>query len=120
MEQFEIEQAHTLSLEEIRAVAEEEITKGCNPCLKKLVFIETRAKGDQPRKIFPAYPYSVLPGKDGDVLILFVVQYIMKSYNTACISISMNDIGVNCRFWNLPPTEKVMDAVPLADAAGVQ
>lgn len=120
MEQFEREQAHPLSLEEIKAIAEEEIAKGSNPCLRRMVFIETRAKEDQPRKIFPAYPFSILPGKDGDVLVLFVVQFVMQSYNTACITISVKDIGVTCRFWNLPPTEKAMDAVPLADVSGVQ
>lgn len=120
MERFEREQAHVISLEEIRKIAEEEIEKGSNPCLRKMMFIETRATEKNLRKIFPAYPYTVMPGKDCDVLVLFVVQYIMKSYNTACITIPVTDIGVTCRFWNLPPTDEVMDKMPLADVSGVQ
>lgn len=120
MERFEREQAHVISLEEIRKIAEKEIVKGDNPCLNKLVYMETRATEKTPRKIFPAYPYTVMPGKDCDVLVLFVGQYIMKSYNTACITIPVTDIGVTCRFWSLPPTDEVMDKIPLADVSGVQ
>lgn len=120
MERFARMQVHELSLEDIQKIADEEITKGSNPCLDKLVYIETRAKGEHPRKIFPAYPFSVMDGKDGKVVVVFMVQYIMRTYTTACITFAAGDIGVTCRFWNLPPTDEVMDAVPMVDASGVQ
>ena len=37
MERFARMQAHELSLEDIQKIADEEITKGSNPCLDKLV-----------------------------------------------------------------------------------
>lgn len=113
MEQFEREQAHPLTIDDIRKIADEEIVKDSNPCLKKLVYIETRETEKQSRRIFPAYPFSVTEGRDGDVLILFIVQYAMKTYQTVGTAIPMSDVGVTCRFWNLPPKESVMDRDPL-------
>ena len=113
MEQFAREQAHPLTLEDIRSIADEEIVKGSNPCLRKLVYLETRETENQSRRLFPAYPFSVTEGKDGDVLVLFVVQYAMKTYQTIGTAIPVKDIGVTCRFWNLPPQESVMDLNPL-------
>ena len=112
--------ASVIGPEKIREIVKEELKKGDNPCLTKLLFMETRAKGEHPRKIFPAYPFDIVSGKDGDVLVVFLVQYLMKTYNTACITFPMKDIGVTCRFWDVPPTDAAMDAFPLKDTAEVQ
>ena len=73
-----------------------------------------------PRKIFPVYPADIIGGKDGDVLILYVVQCLGGQYSTVCITVPVSDIGVKCRFWTLPPVPSVMDAMPLKDVPEVQ
>lgn len=117
MERFAREQAHTLSLEEIQDTIDAEVS---NPCIERLIYVETRATDKRERKIFPVYPFDLMEGADGKVLVLFVVQYIMKQYTTACITIPVSDIGVKCRFWNLPPTEDILDKMPMADSSEVQ
>lgn len=117
MERFEREQAHPLSLEDLKEMTKKEVS---NPCLESLIYVETRATEKRPRKLFPAYPFDIVEGNEEDELILYVVQFIMQHYNTACISIPISEIGVKCRFWNLPPTEKLLDLMPMADSREVQ
>lgn len=120
MQKFAREQIHELTEKELREMAEAEIQKGENPCLNRLVFVETRATEKTPRKIFPAYPASILSSEHGDALVVFIVQFMMGQYSTLCIKMPFSEIGVKCRFWSLPPTESVMDAMPLKDTAEVQ
>jgi len=121
MQKFEREQIRELTEKELREMAEAEIVKGENPCLNRLIFVETRATEKTPRKIFPAYPASILSSEDkGDALVLFIVQYMMGQYSTLCIKMPFSEIGVKCRFWTLPPVDAVMDALPLKDVPEVQ
>ena len=122
MQRFAREQIRELTEKELREMAEAEIQKGENPCLNRLIFVETRATEKTPRKIFPVYPSGVLSGedKDGDALVVFIVQYMMGQYSTLCIKMPFKEIGVKCRFWTLPPVDAVMDAMPLKDVPEVQ
>ena len=120
MQKFEREQIRELTEEDLRYILRGELEKGSNPCLNRLFFVETRATERMPRKIFPVYPADIIGGKDGDVLIVYVVQFIAGQYSTACITMPVSDIGVKCRFWTLPPVDAVMDAMPLKDVAEVQ
>ena len=120
MQKFEREQTRELTADDLRDIVGVELKKGGNPCLDRLFFVETRATKKVPRKIFPVYPAEVVSGKDGDVLVAFVVQSVIGQYCTSCITIPFGDIGVKCRFWTLPPVDAVMDTMPLKDAAEVQ
>lgn len=120
MERFAREQAHVIGVEELNKITDEEIVKGMNPCMDRLVFMETRATEKTPRKLFPAYPLYMMEGKEGKVLVMVVVQYMNKMYNTCAIAQPVGDIGVKFRFWNLPPTEEAMDALPMVDIQGAQ
>lgn len=120
MQKFEREQIRELTADDLRDIVGFEIEKGQNPCLDRLFFVETRATKKVPRKIFPVYPAEVVGGKDGDMLVVYVVQFMAGQYGTACTTIPVGDIGVKCRFWTLPPVDAVMDAMPLKDAAEVQ
>ena len=118
MEKFAREQAHTLSLNQL-----EEILKDTGkPTINRLIFAETRSTEKKKRGIFPCWPGEVRAATDDKPrsVILFMAQFIAGNYNTICVEIPEPDIGVTIRFWNLPPMEEVMDAMPMADAKEVQ
>lgn len=117
MERFEREQAHPISLEEIEELTQRQVS---NPCIERLVYVETRQKGTQERKIFPAWPFEVMEGKDGKVIVMYVAQYMMRQYITACVTVPVKDIGATFRIWNLPPSDSLMERMPLADKSEVQ
>ena len=120
MKRFASDEARVISPEELQKITDEEITGGMNPCMDRLIFIETRATERTPRKLFPAYPLYMMEGKDGKVLVMVLVQYMNKMYSTCAIAQPVSDIGVKFRFWTLPPTEEAMDAVPMPDTSEVQ
>ena len=120
MKRFTSLQAHVIGVEELKKITDEEIVKGMNPCMDRLMFLETRATKKTPRKLFPAYPLYMMEGKEGKVLVIALVQYMNKMYSTCAIAQPVSDIGVKFRFWNLPPTEEAMDALPMADIQEVQ
>ena len=104
MNRFEREQAHALELDDILTMLEAEAK---NICLDRLVFLQAR---------------DMKTNESGDKreLYMFVVQNVAGKYNTAYLCVPEKAIGVTCRFWNLPPSQDVIDKNPLTDTAEVQ
>ena len=117
MERFGREQAHTLSLDDLETMIN---TDSMNPCIERLIYVETRKTERKERSIYPGYPAQVKE-KDGKrMLIFFVNQCMAGQYNTACVSMPEDEIGVKARFWNLPPMEEIMEKDPMISSAEVQ
>lgn len=118
MERFMREQAHTLTMDDLLEMVEKEPG---NVTMNRLIFIETRATDKMPRSLFPCWPAQVREDKDGNrSVILFVTQCLKGSYGIICIDEAEKDFGVKCRFWNLPPTEDLLNSMPMTDSAEVQ
>ena len=117
MERFGREQAHVMSLDDLQKMIDSE---SMNPCIERLIYIETRKTDRKERAIYPGYPAQIKE-KDGKrSLIFFVNQCMAGQYNTACVSVPEEDIGVKLRFWNLPPAEEVLEKDPLMSTVEVQ
>ena len=118
MNRFKREQAHTLNVDELLKMVEDDVT---NPTVNRLIFIETRATDNRNRGIFPCWPAQVKTDKDGKrSVILFVTQCLKGSYGIICIEEPEDTVGVKIRFWNLPPSDEVLDAFPMTDSTEVQ
>lgn len=117
MERFGQEQAHTLDFDDLQKMID---TESMNPCIERLIYVETRKTDRKERSIYPGYPAQIKE-KDGKrSLIFFVNQCMAGQYNTACVSVPEEDIGIKLRFWNLPPSEEVLNKKPLISSAEVQ
>lgn len=117
MERFGREQAHTLGFDDLQKMIDSE---SMNPCIERLIYVETRKTERKERSIYPGYPAQIKE-KDGKrSLIFFVNQCMAGQYNTACVSVPEEDIGIKLRFWNLPPAEEVLEKDPLISSVEVQ
>lgn len=110
MERFEREQAHPMTMDELQALID---SNSMNPCLDRLVFIETRKTERRERAIYPGYPAQIKEQNGKKSVIVFVNQCMAGHYNTACVAMAEEEIGKKCRFWSLPPTDEVMDKLPM-------
>lgn len=118
MNRFMREQAHTMSVEELLGMVESDVT---NPTVNRLIFLETRATENRNRGIFPCWPAQVRTNKDGKrSVILFVVQCLKGSYGIICIEEPEDALDVKIRFWNLPPSDEMLDSMPMTDSTEVQ
>ena len=117
MERFGREQAHTLSMDDLQAIID---TDSMNPCIERLIYVETRKTERKERSIYPCYPAQIKE-KDGvRSVIFFVNQCMAGQYNTACVAMPENEIGVKARFWNLPPQDEIMEKDPMISSTEVQ
>ena len=117
MERFGREQAHTLDMDDLQAIID---TDSMNPCIERLIYVETRKTERKERSIYPCYPAQIKE-KDGvRSVIFFVNQCMAGQYNTACVSMPENEFGVKARFWNLPPNEDVLEKEPMISSVEVQ
>jgi hypothetical protein len=118
MERFEREQTRVLELDDLEKMLED---RGMNPCVDQLIFVETRRSQKKERAIYPAYPAQIKVRENGKrALIFFVNQCIAAQYNTACVVLEEDEIGVKARFWTLPPTEALLEKMPLMSIAEAQ
>lgn len=117
MERFGREHAHTLSMDDLQTIVD---TDSMNPCIERLIFVETRKTDKRERSIYPCYPAQIKE-KDGvRSVIFFVNQCMAGQYNTACVAMPENEIGVKARFWNLPPRDEMMESDPMISSTEVQ
>lgn len=118
MKRFQREQAHTLSMDDLANVLE---AQSKNPCMERLIFVETRKTPRKERSLFPCWTADIREDKDHKrTLVFFAVQLLGGQYNTVCMQIPEENLGKICRFWNLPPAEEAMDADPLPESTEVQ
>ena len=101
-----------LDIEQIKSMI---LGKDNNPTVARLIFIETRPTPKNKRKVFPCYPVFVDNAETGK-LTISIAQCSMNRYFFGYAKIPVEDIGVKCRFWSLPPTDALMDLNPLEPA----
>lgn len=118
MQKFEREQTHVIDISEIEKMLNEDPS---NPTIRRLMFVETRSTQKGAHIVFPCYPaYFIEPNDEEKSLVFFAIQCVGGNYQSVCIKIPISDIGVKCRFWSLPPTDELMQKMPMANAKQVQ
>ena len=97
-------------------------TNPANPVISRMIFIETRKSKNCARKVFPCYPIARGDddGKAEDSILIAVVQAAGGTkFFVGYINMPVKDIGVTCRFWDMPPTDILMDQDPLPPAPDI-
>lgn len=126
MERFEREQTRVLELDDLEKMLEElkkkvDEKQPINPCIDQLIFVETRQSTKKKRAVYPAYPAKIKVRENGKrALVFFVNQAMAGQYNTAMVVLEEDEIGVKARFWTLPPTEALLEKMPLMSIAEAQ
>lgn len=119
MERFAREQAHMVSLDDIQKMTDSESR---NICLDRMIFLVARNMKTKECNIYPCYPAMIASEEESGKrsIYIFLVQNVAGRYNTAYLNIPEGDIGTTCQFWNLPPSQELMDKNPLKDSTEVQ
>ena len=116
------ESAKIMSPEEIRDFIEDDDYDSVT--VDKLVFIETRAVGDQPGKIFPCYPYAWREEENdkGEAKLTFmadIIQFAFGEFGFIQVKLNEDEFGKTKRIWDKPPTKRLRDEMPFLEE-GVQ
>lgn len=113
--------AKVLTAEEIKEMIDDESMD--NVVVNGLLFIETRAKDDQPGKVFPCYIYAWREEeKDGKKQLAFqadVIQFRHGEFGMIQVILHEDEFGVTKRIWDKPPTKAMRDIMPFLEE-GVQ
>lgn len=121
------ENAKVLSAEELKELIDEEYT---NPTVERMMFIETKDKGEIPGKVFPCYleawgedekaKVGIDPGLRFQICIM---QSMGGEFGLLRVVIYAKELGTNKRIWDKPPTKHRRDDTPwvtVSTAAEVQ
>lgn len=112
------EKAKILGAEEIREMINDESLE--NVVVNGLLFIETRAKGDQPNKVFPCYIYAWKEEeKDGKTQLAFqadIIQFRNGEFGMIQVILHEDEFGVSKRIWDKPPTKGLRAEHPFVEA----
>lgn len=113
------EGAKVLSANEVKEFLLEEDCK--NPTVEGLMFIETRAHGDIPGKVFPCYVYAFTEDPDGKLLFRAnIIQYRNgEGFGMLEVYLHEDELGVSKRIWDKPPTKGLRNETPFLEE-GVQ
>ena len=98
-----------------------------NPTIQRLMYIETRGKGDIPGKVFPCY-LEAWKSKDGgmakaDPAVQFglcIVQSSGGEFGMVRVRVGSEELGKDKRIWDLPPTEALRKQHPFMDSGVIQ
>lgn len=120
-----MENAHVIEAAELKEIIEEEST---NPTVERLMFIEVKSKDENPSKIFPCYMEAW--GQEENAALLAdpglrfqccIVQSMGGEFSMVRVVIMANELGVNKRIWDKPPTKGRREDTPwVAVEEGVQ
>ena len=91
-----------------------------NAVVNGMLFIETRAKGDTPSKVFPCYPvaWKEEEKEDGSTQLAFkvdIIQLVSGEFGIIQVVVHEDEIGITKRFWNKPPTKGLRDEHPFVE-----
>lgn len=100
-----------LSMDTIKEILE---SKSMNPTIARLIFMETRKGPNVERKVFPCYPVKL--SEDEKVLTVSVAQCTTNQYLFGVARLPVEDLGVVFRFWDMPPSDELLDIDPLKPA----
>lgn len=112
------EGAKILTSTELKEMIEEECN---NPTIERLMFIETRAKGDQPGKIFPCYifAWAMEPVEPGPAEALMfkadIVQMMGGDFGMLEVVLHEKEFGTKYRIWDKPPKKNVREETPFIE-----
>lgn len=115
------ENACVIDAEELKEIIDEEYT---NPTIERMMFVETKSKGEVPGKVFPCYLEAWGEDMDGVMKIdpgLRFQACIMQSkggeFGLVRVIIYAKDLGVDKRIWDKPPTKHRRNDTPWAAIA---
>ena len=119
------DQAKVMTTDELLKKLEEECT---NPTIQRLMFIETKAHGDIPGKVFPCYLEAWRMPEEGAAAqanpeIEFgvcIVQSVHSEFGMVRVRIRASELGADKRIWNLPPGEALRNRTPFVDSGVIQ
>ena len=110
------ENAKVIEAEELKEIIEEEYT---NPTIERLMFIETKAKGDIPGKVFPCYleawgeeENAAVKTDPGLRFQVCIAQSMNGEFSMVRVYILAKDLGVTKRIWDKPPTKGRREDTP--------
>ena len=110
------ENAKIIDAEELKELIEEQ---HANPCVERLIFLETKGKGEDDGHIFPAYveawAYDDIKPAQNHKSIMFkmaLTQYIQGETAMVQVVVRESDIGKNKRIWDKPPKKSLRDETP--------
>ena len=115
------ENAKVIEAEELKEMIEEELT---NPTIERLMFIETKEKGDIPGKVFPCYLVAWGQEENAEVksdpglrFRVDILQCVGGEFSIVQVIVMANELGVNKRIWDKPPTKGRREYIPWATVA---
>lgn len=112
------ENARVIEAEELKEIIEEEYS---NPTVERLMFIETKAKDNMPGKVFPCYMEAWGEEENAEVKVdpglrfqMSIAQCVNGEFGLIRVVVLANELGVNKRIWDKPPTKGRRDDTPWA------
>lgn len=110
------ESAKVISPEELKELIEEQ---HANPCVERLIFVETKAKEGVDSRIFPAFVEAwgyddIKPAQDHKTMMfkMALTQYTKGEIAMVQVVIRETEIGVNKRIWDKPPKKDLRNFTP--------
>lgn len=118
------ESAKMIGAEELKEIIDEEYT---NPTVERLMFLETKANGEMPGKIFPCYmeAWAKDEGKssvEADKLMFqcCIVQCTEGQFSMLRVVLHEDELGIRKRIWDKPPTKGLREDHPWLDTEVTQ
>lgn len=115
------ENAKVIGAEELKEIINEEYT---NPTVERMMFIETKDKGEIPGKVFPCYLEAWSEESTGAVKVdpglrfqVCIMQSKGGEFGLIRVIILANELGQTKRIWDKPPTKHRRNDTPWASVA---
>ena len=109
------ENAKVIDAQELKEMIEE---KHSNPCVERLIFLETRGKDGKEGKIFPAYieawAHDDVKNEERDLLVfkMAIAQYVRGEIAHVQVALHEEEIGKTKRIWDKPPKKDLRNETP--------
>ena len=115
------ENAKVIGPEELKEIIMEEGLS--NPTIERMVFLETKDKGEIPGKVFPCYLEAWGEDNPGIRFLCCIMQTREGEFKLLKVAIHSSELGISKRIWDKPPTKHRRDDTPwvtVSTAAEVQ
>lgn len=110
------ESAKVIGPEELKELIEEQ---HANPCVERLIFLETKGKEGSEGRIFPAYIEAwgyddIKPAQNHKTMMfkMALTQYIKGEVSMVQVVIRESELGTNKRIWDKPPKKDLRNFTP--------
>ena len=112
------ENARVIEAEELKEIINEEYS---NPTVERMMFIEVRPKDDKVGKIFPCFVEAWGEEENAEIKMdpglrfqMAIVQSMGGEFGMVRVVVHANELGVNKRIWDKPPTKGHREFIPWA------